>query len=299
MSGLRDAAHGKTVDKADAQGKELDFKPMNSLIRSMESQFKLAMPKGLEATQLVRDAMTSIRQTPKLLECSPESIMGGLMTFAQLGLRPGVSAIGHGWLIPFYDKKSRSQQAQVILGYKGLAELAFRSDMIAGLSARVVQEKDTWSVEYGTEDRIVHAPYRDGPRGKAVAYYVVAHIKGGRPGFEFMTHADVIEHRDRFAMAREGVWENGRRTGDKIGEDGHPVFTGPWRDDFDAMAKKTVFRRMANWLPRSTELHTALMADEGVRVDLNPQADLGDDTVTYHYEQVPNEAGAGQENVNE
>lgn len=40
-------------------------------IRSMESQFALAMPKGAEASQLVRDAITSLRQTPKLGECSP------------------------------------------------------------------------------------------------------------------------------------------------------------------------------------------------------------------------------------
>ena len=39
---------------------------LQTQIREMESQFALAMPKGLEAAQLVRDALTCLRQTPNL-----------------------------------------------------------------------------------------------------------------------------------------------------------------------------------------------------------------------------------------
>ena len=59
------------------------------------------MPKGVEAAQLVRDALTAVRTNPKLAECEPNSVLGSLMTCAQLGLRPGV--LGHAWLLPFWD----------------------------------------------------------------------------------------------------------------------------------------------------------------------------------------------------
>src|SRR5437868_6622622 len=68
-------------------------------IRNMQEQFALAMPRCMEAQQLVRDALSLVRTTKHLAECDAQSVLGGLMTFAQLGLRPGV--LGHGWLIPF------------------------------------------------------------------------------------------------------------------------------------------------------------------------------------------------------
>ena len=74
-------------------------------IKRMESSFAMAMPRGNEATQLIRDALTCLRTTPKLAECDHASVLGGLMTCAQLGLRPGVAALGHGWLLPFWNRK--------------------------------------------------------------------------------------------------------------------------------------------------------------------------------------------------
>ena len=37
-------------------------------IKRMESSFAMAMPRGNEATQLIRDALTCLRTTPKLAE---------------------------------------------------------------------------------------------------------------------------------------------------------------------------------------------------------------------------------------
>ena len=86
-------------------------------IQSMEKQFALAMPKGMEAQQLVRDALTCLRQTPDLALCTPASVLGSLMTCAQLGLRPGV--LGHAYLLPFYDKRAGGKVAQLVVGYQG------------------------------------------------------------------------------------------------------------------------------------------------------------------------------------
>src|SRR5438105_2203656 len=70
-------------------------------IRGMEEQFKLAMPRGMEAAQLIRDALTAVRTTNNLAKCEATSVLGALMTCAQLGLRPGV--LGHAWVLPFWD----------------------------------------------------------------------------------------------------------------------------------------------------------------------------------------------------
>lgn len=223
-------------------------------IQMMESQFQLAMPKGVEAQQLVRDALTVIRQTPKLAECERNSVMGSLMTCAQLGLRPGV--LGQAYLLPLWNGRNRRMEAQLIIGYQGLLELIYRSGMVTMVDARVIHENDEWTFTYGLEaDELVHRPPLSGPRGNPVAFYAVARTKNGGVFFEPpMSVADMEDYRDQYAMAKK--------------KDGTVV--GPWVSEFVEMAKKTMIRRLAKRLPKSPEVAQAITHDGAVRFDPTP-----------------------------
>lgn len=256
---LRDRAAGTDVATTENKPAGLDKQ-----IQAMEAQFQLAMPRGAEAKQLVRDALTALRTTPKLAEADPRTVLGALMTCSQLGLRPGV--LGHAWVLPFYDKKSRGQKAQLVIGYQGLVELAHRSGKIQSLIARTVYANDEFEVAYGLEDKLVHKPQMVGDRGAAIAYYAVVKLTTGGHAFTVMTQSDVESHRDRFAMAktREGV------------------IVGPWRDNFEAMAHKTCVLKLAKWMPKGTDLAVAMAADETVRVDADPEH--GAESVSMRYD---------------
>lgn len=278
VSELRDRAAGNEPavnGSTEVEKTNEKIRTTATMIQAMEKQFAAAMPKGMEAQQLVRDALTVVRQNPKLLETTGESLLGALMTCAQLGLRPGV--LGQAYVIPFRDKKSGKQQAQLIIGYPGLAALAYRSDQVASIMARVVYANDLFAVRYGTADELIHEPKQSGDRGDPVGYYCVVHTKNGRPLFEYMSKTDVEKHRDKFAMQRTS-------------KDPATIW-GPWVDDFDAMAKKTCFRKLANWVPRSTELMTGLMVDEGIRADVSGSPEA----TTVRVEQVPNGADSNEQ----
>jgi recombination protein RecT len=234
-------------------------------IRQMEKQYQAAMPRGAEAAQLVRDALTALRMTKNLAKCEPASVLGSLMTCAQLGLRPGV--LGHAWLLPFWDNKSKGYKAQLVIGYQGLIELAHRSGKISSLIARTVYEGDEFDVDYGIADTLVHKPNLFGDRGNPIAYYAIAKFQGGGYAFYVMSQRDMERYRDKNATAknREGV-----------------VF-GPWVDNFEGMSHKTCIRQLAKYMPKSTELAYALAADEGVRVDLTPTADPAEATEHPEY----------------
>lgn len=247
-------------------------------IQQMQEQFQLAMPRGIEAAQLIRDALTCLRTTPKLAECEPTSVLGGLMTCAQLGLRPGVPGLGHAWLLPFWDsrlvwvddkgrQRTGGQRAQLIIGYQGYRELAQRSGQISTVIGRVVYFNDHFEIDYGVADNLVHKPRLDGSRGDAVGYYAIVKYTAGGYAFWHMSKAEVEEHREKYAMARKPIWRDGKKT-DKT------EIVGPWRDNFDEMAAKTVFLRLAKWMPKSTELASAIVADGTVRVDLSPDPDV-------------------------
>lgn len=235
-------------------------------IQQMQNEFQRAMPRGAEAEQLVRDALTCLRMTPKLGMCDAASVLGALMTCAQLGLRPGVGALGHAWILPFWDKGAGTNRAQLVIGYQGYAELAYRTGRVLNIAARTVYTNDHFELAYHlSSDDMVHRPYLDGPRGEPRLYYAVARLAdGGYAVTDPMTHADMEAHRDRFAMAKS--------------RDGRVV--GPWADHFEAMAHKTMVRRLAKFLPKSTEIAYALAVDEGVRVEISP--DVAPDEATEH-----------------
>lgn len=237
-------------------------------VRDMEKQFALAMPKGAEATQLVRDAITCIRATPKLLECERMSVLGSLMTCAQLGLRPGVGVLGHAYLLPFWDGKSRSHKAQLVIGYQGYVELAYRSGKVKSIAARTVYTNDVFEIEYGAaEDRWVHKPCIDGPRGEPRLFYAVGRtVDGGYYLTDPMTVADMERYRDKHATARR--------------KDG--VIFGPWVDHFEGMAQKGL--ALDTPIPTPSGWSSMGTLEVGDRVfDMN-----GEQTTVTHKSEVKN-----------
>lgn len=218
-------------------------------IRAMEQQFSMAMPKGMEAQQLVRDALTCLRQNPGLMTCTQESVLGGLMTCSQLGLRPGV--LGHAWLIPFTNRAAGTREATLVIGYQGLIDLAYRSGKVQSLVARTVYENDVFDVDYGLNDKLVHKPIINGEKGEPVAYYAIVKYTGGGHAFYVMSHTEMLRYRRMYAKSPD---------------------RGPWNEHFEKMAWKTVIRQLSRFMPKSTELQQAVAADNTVRVDTTPSA---------------------------
>ena len=226
-------------------------KPTNAaglqrLAQGMMSQIKAAIPATVatHADRLVRCLLNECSRTPKLLECTPQSLLGGVVVAAQLGLEIG-GPMGQAYLLPFGKKNGGYTEAQLVIGYKGFVALAYRSPSIKSFACRIVRAGDTFDIEYGTKPTIKHRPALD-HAGEAIAYYAVVELAQGGHDFEYMTKAQCEAHRERYALMKNG---------------------GPWTTNFDEMALKTTIRRLAKRLPLSAELSTAAGYDE--------QADAG------------------------
>ena len=182
-----------------------------------------------------------IRQSPKLQRCRPESLLGALMTSAQLGLEPG--PLGEAYLVPFGD------QVTFIPGYRGLIKLAWNSGQLKNIAARVVHEADEFDYAYGLHPDLTHKPAR-GDRGGVTDVYACAVLLDGGAEFEVMSVADVEAIRNRSRAKSDG----------------------PWATDWEAMARKSAVRQLAKWLPMATVLNRAVNADGTVRTELDPEA---------------------------
>lgn len=214
---------------------------LRNAIESMRPEFHKVLGSQDMVQRFVRIAMTELRQNAKLMRCSPESVLGALMTSAQLGLEPG-RVTGEAWLVPYENRRTGEVVCQFIVGYKGLIKLAWQSERVLSIVAQTVREGDDFDFAYGLDPFLRHRPARSA-RGDAYAWYAAAKIVGGGTAFEVLYRDDVERIRER----------------SKAKDD------GPWRTDYDAMAKKTAIRQLAKYLPMSTAFDAAAANDETVR----------------------------------
>lgn len=215
------------------------------LIERQKHEIGRALPKHMDADRMTRIALTVLRQTPKLMQCKPESLLGALMTASQLGLEPG--PLGEAYLVPF------GTEVTFIPGYRGLIKLAWQSGQLKNIDAHVVHEGDAFDYEYGLEPHLKHKPTLETP-GRATHIYAVATLLNGGSAFVVMSVADVEKIRKRSKAAN----------------------SGPWVSDWDAMAKKTAIKQLIRFLPLSAELRTlndAARLDGTTRTDVTEQVD--------------------------
>ncbi len=230
-------------------------------IEQMTAEYQLAMPKGMEAAQLVRDAVTCLRKIRHLDACEPGSVLGALMTCAQLGLRPAV--LGHAWPLPYWDGKDRCYKAQLVIGYQGYVELGFRSGRISAITSRIVRHGEKFTIVYHEDrDELTHEPAIDGMPGDIRSFYSTARlVNGGYTVTEPWSLARMQDHRDKHAPRNR---------------DGQ--ITGPWVDNFPEMGQKTMVLVNYKLLPKSAEMAIAMEADGGLRLDLSAKADAAEVT---------------------
>ena len=206
------------------------------------------LPKHFDSERMLKLAIGALRTTPKLSGASLASLLGSVVTCAQLGLEPN-TPLGHAYLLPFDKREKRDgqwvtveTQVQVIIGYKGMLDLARRSGQIVSIAAHEVCEGDDFRFAYGLEEELVHRPAMK-DRGAVIGFYAVAKLQGGGYSFEFMSTDEVNHIRDKSAEKNRA----------KKDGSGRPIITGPWADNYVEMGRKTALRRLFKYLPISIE----------------------------------------------
>ncbi len=229
------------------------YQNIQDLFKRMAPEIAKVLPQHIKSDHLLRVAMTEIRKNPKLLECSSQSLLGALMLSAQLGLEPGI--LGHAYLIPYYNNKTKSTEVQFQIGYKGYIDLVRRSGELQTLDVHEVCRGDAFEYEYGLTPKLMHRPALEN-RGAAYCYYAIAKFKDGGFSFLVMSVQDIDKYRKRSKS---------------------PDY-GPWATDYDAMAKKTVIKQLAKYLPLSTEIQRSMTQDETTKKEYEDVFAAADET---------------------
>jgi len=234
------------INRENEQQKPLAIKKeksltVNDLFRNDRFQKRVAsiLPKYTTPERFFRIAYLCLTKTPKLANCTVESIEDCLLKLSQFGLEPD-GRRAH--LIPFFNNKTQQYECSVIVDYKGIVELISRSGIVRAITCEVVCEKDEFEVNKGKVVKHV-INYKELDRGNPYAAYAIIEMKDGFEHHEIMSWKEIMSIK---ARSKSGKLDN-----------------SPWVTDTFEMAKKTVFRRAAKWIPwNNVEVRDVIEVDD-------------------------------------
>lgn len=191
------------------------------------------------ALKFLSGVMSSVQRTPKLLECSPDSLINSFMTMAQLELMPsGIS--GEAYVLP-YNSKTKGMEAQFQLGYQGLVTLFYRAG-VRSIVAEIVYANDKFSITNGVISHEYDA--FDDDRGKAKGAYAIVELQAGGKVSKTMSEKEILTIAKKFSKSYGGF--------------------GPWSEDQDPqkwMWRKTVLKQVAKLVPKNETIFKAIAED--------------------------------------
>ena len=187
-------------------------------------------------------ALLSVYNSNNLLQqCSEMSILGaaGLAATLNLSITP---SLGQAYIVPFKGK------ATFQIGTKGLIQLAHRTGRYVALHAGKVYEGEIKSFNPVTGEPIIGEKLSD----EVVGYVAYMRLVNGFEKTVYMTKAEVESHAEKYSQSYKTDKSKGYKS-------------SPWSTNFDAMASKTVLKKLLNaWGILSADMAEALQADQAV-----------------------------------
>jgi recombination protein RecT len=214
-------------------------------LTAMSPQFAMVLPPHVTPEKFTRVVVTAVQKLPVLLNADRHTLYGAAMAAAQDGLLPDGR---EGAIVPF---KGQCQWMPMV---KGILKTVRNSGELASIAAEVIYAADRFRYWVDADgQQLEHEPalfVED--RGEILGVYAIAKTKDGDVYVEAMTRLQVEKVRS-VSRAKD---------------------SGPWKDWWEEMAKKTVIRRLAKRLPSSTDIERVIERDNDL-YDLSqtPQAD--------------------------
>jgi recombination protein RecT len=190
---------------------------------------------GKRSTQFISSILQITANNSMLKNADPISVYNAALMAATLDL-PINQNLGFAWIVPY------GKAAQFQLGVKGLVQLAQRSGQYLNINVIEVYENQFESFNTLTEN--LNAKFDLPGEGKIIGYAAYFKLINGFEKTCFWTTEKVIQHGKRYSKSFNN---------------------GPWKTDFDAMAKKTVLKStLSKWGILSIEMQTAVKIDQSV-----------------------------------
>ena len=221
----------------EAKAKQSVMAMMNGLLDGEKMRKRFDELLGKRSAQFISSLVNMVNDNKDLQEAfyqSPMSVIKSALQAASYDL-PIDPALGYAYIVPFRNKGK--QTATFIIGYKGMVQLCLRTGAYQSVPDAVdVREGELVSYNRLTGDAEFRWNEDEDEREKlpVIGYAGYFRLKNGAEKTIYMSVKQIEAHEKK---NRKGEW-----------------MSKGWKENFDAMAKKTVIRKLCS--------HYALMSIE-------------------------------------
>lgn len=212
-------------------------------------QEKLKELVGKNASSFTTSVLQIVNNNSMLVNADPQTIFSAACMAATLNL-PINNNLGFAYIVPFKNNKTGKIEAQFQMGWRAYVQLAQRSGQFERIAATPVYEGQLlkadpllgyewdWSVQ---------------KNGEPIGYVAFFKLINGFTAELYMTKEEVRKHANTYSQtAKKGY--------------------GVWKDNFDAMALKTVLKLLlSKQAPLSIDMQKAQLADQSIVRDVDGQ----------------------------
>jgi recombination protein RecT len=211
---------------------------VKSIFEKDSVKSKIEAMLGKKATGFITSVLQITNNNALLAKADAMTIYNAAMIAATLDL-PINQNLGFAYIVPY------GKDAQFQMGWKGYVQLAQRTGQYQRINVIKVYENQFKSFNTLTEE--LNADFNLSPSGVVIGYCAFFRLNNGFEKTVYWTKDQCELH--------------GRRFSKTFG-------SGPWKNDFDAMAMKTVLKHtLSKWGILSIEMQKASDADQAVVKD--------------------------------
>lgn len=261
------------AEKSDNKGKQSIATMMNSYLDSEKMRARFDDLLGKRAPQFISSVVSLVNSDVNMQKVffeAPMTIIQAALKAATFDL-PIDTGLGYAYIVPFNNNKknadgtfTKRMEATFILGWKGMHQLALRTGSYKTINVTDVREGELNSYNRLTEEvEITFEEDEDRREALPIIGYVGYYrLVNGAEKTIYMTKKQIEKHEQKF------------RKGSVMGKG--------WRDDWDAMARKTVYRQLiGKWGVMSIDYQTRT---EGETLAKQMQDEYQLETVASEYE---------------
>lgn len=227
-----------------------------------EGNLRSVLPKHIDPKTMISLALTAMEKNPALRDCTIPSILMATYEASSLGLKPE-SFTGECYFVPYKGK------CQLIPGYRGLIQLAYRSGNVKEIYAETVYKEDKFSYKLGLNRTVDHEPSPDRTYEDKNITHFYAVIKYTNGGFDFAVmdrkEVDLIMAKSKGLSSKDS----------------------PWKTYYARMGEKTAIRKLLKTAELSTEVQRAIGLDEAAESGKDQQLTYNIDVELLNEELQP------------
>ena len=231
-----------------------DLKLFNQTLRGEATQKYLQDVLGEKKGSFMNNITALVANDSKLQACEPLTLMYAAMKATALDL-PLDNNLGFAYVIPYKNEAQKITEGQFQIGYKGIVQLAIRSNQFRTINVTDVREGEFKSRDRRTGYVTIAWEEDEAKRSSQpiVGYLGYFELLSGYKKESYWSVEELKQHGLRYSKTFSNKKEYVRDS-------------SVWTTNFEAMAKKTVLKLMLNKgdAPMSVEMAQAVKFDQAV-----------------------------------